>query len=68
MQVGILGSGLMRGKFGTLFACARHEVVFSYARRHDKLKKLAQDAYGNAGASTLGEAVQEVDVLWLAVL
>ncbi|MBN3943363.1 MAG: hypothetical protein HWQ40_26820 [Nostoc sp. NMS9] len=34
MRVGILGSGLMGGKFGTLFARAGHEVVFSYARRH----------------------------------
>jgi predicted dinucleotide-binding enzyme len=32
MRVGILGSGLMGGKLGTLFARAGHEVVFSYAR------------------------------------
>jgi predicted dinucleotide-binding enzyme len=29
MRVGILGSGLMGGKLGTLFARAGHEVVFS---------------------------------------
>jgi len=29
MRVGILGSGLMGGKLGTLFACAGHELVFS---------------------------------------
>ncbi len=29
MQVGILGSGLMGGKLGTLFARAGHDVVFS---------------------------------------
>lgn len=50
MRVGILGSGLMGGKLGTLFARAGHEVVFSYARRHEKLKKLAQDAHGNVRA------------------
>jgi predicted dinucleotide-binding enzyme len=40
----------MGGKLGTLFARAGHEVVFSYARRHEKLKKLAQDAHGNVRA------------------
>ena len=35
MRVGILGSGLMGGKLGTLFARAGHEVVFSYACRRD---------------------------------
>ena len=30
MRVGILGSGLMGGKLGTIFARAGHEVVFSY--------------------------------------
>ena len=30
MRVGILGSGLMGGKLGTLFARAGHDVVFSY--------------------------------------
>jgi predicted dinucleotide-binding enzyme len=32
MRIGILGSGLMGGKLGTIFARARHQVVFSYAR------------------------------------
>jgi 8-hydroxy-5-deazaflavin:NADPH oxidoreductase len=35
MRIGILGSGLMGGKLGTLFAIAGHEVVFSYARSED---------------------------------
>jgi prephenate dehydrogenase len=33
MRVGILGSGLMGGKLGTLCARAGHEAVFSYPRR-----------------------------------
>jgi 3-hydroxyacyl-CoA dehydrogenase len=37
MQIGILGSGLMGGKLGTIFARAGHEVVFSYARSEQKL-------------------------------
>ena len=32
MKIGILGSGLMGGKLGTIFARAGHDVVFSYAR------------------------------------
>ncbi|MGB9122339.1 MAG: NAD(P)-binding domain-containing protein [Candidatus Angelobacter sp.] len=48
MRIGILGSGLMGAKLGTIFARAGHEVVFSYARSNDKLKKLARDTQGNA--------------------
>jgi len=33
MQIGILGSGLMGAKLGTIFARADHEVVFSYSQR-----------------------------------
>ncbi len=52
MRIGILGSGLMGGKLGTILARAGHEVVFSYARSNDKLKKLARDAKGKARAGT----------------
>ncbi len=67
MRVGILGSGLMGGKLGTVFARAGHEVVFSYARRHEKLKELARDARGNTRAGSPREAAQEADALLLAV-
>src|SRR2546430_10913104 len=67
MQVGILGSGLMGGKLGTIFARAGHEVVFSYARSPRKLKMLARDAKGKARAGTPREAVQEADAVLLAV-
>jgi len=67
MRVGILGSGLMGGKLGTLFARAGHDVVFSYARSEQKLKKLARDAKGNARAGTPGEAARAADALLLAV-
>lgn len=67
MNVGILGSGLMGGKLGTLFARAGHSVVFSYSRSQDKLKGLARDAGGGARAGTPREAAQEADVLLLAV-
>ena len=67
MRVGILGSGLMGGKLGTIFARAGHEVVFTYARRREKLEQLARDAGGNARAGTPREAAQEADALLLAV-
>jgi len=67
MRVGILGSGLMGGKLGTIWARAGHEVVFSYARSDDKLKKLARDAKGKARPGSPREAAQEADTLLLAV-
>jgi 8-hydroxy-5-deazaflavin:NADPH oxidoreductase len=67
MRVGILGSGLMGGKLGTLFALAGHEVVFSYTRSEEQLKKLANDANGNARAGKPHEAAQDADALLLAV-
>jgi predicted dinucleotide-binding enzyme len=67
MRVGILGSGLMGGKLGTLFARAGHEVVFSYARSRKKLEGLARDAGVNARVGTPAEAAREADALLLAV-
>ncbi len=67
MRVGILGSGLMGGKLGTIFARARHEVVFSYARSEQKLKTLALHAKGNATHGTPREAAAEADAILLAV-
>src|SRR5437763_5861397 len=67
MRIGILGSGLMGAKLGTIWARAGHEVIFSYARSEQKLKKLARDAKGKARAGTPREAAQEADGLLLAV-
>ena len=67
MRIGILGSGLMGGKLGTIFARAGHEVVFSYARSKQKLTTLAREAQGNARAGTPGEAARDADALLLAV-
>src|SRR5437879_9849858 len=67
MRIGILGSGLMGGKLGTIWARAGHEVVFSYARSEQKLKKLARDAKGKARPGTPREAAQEADAVLLAV-
>lgn len=67
MRIGILGSGLMGGKLGTILARAGHEVVFSYSRRTEKLKMLAEDAGANARVGTPHEAAQGADALLLAV-
>src|SRR6266566_3902994 len=67
MRVGILGSGLMGAKLGTIFAPAGHEVVFSYARSEEKLNRLALAAGGNARAGTPREAVSDADAVLLAV-
>jgi predicted dinucleotide-binding enzyme len=62
MRIGILGSGLMGGKLGTLFARAGHDVTFSYSRSEQKLKRLARQAK----AGTPREAAQ-CDAVLLAV-
>ena len=67
MRIGILGSGLMGGKLGTIFARAGHDVVFSYSHSDAKLKRLARDAGGRARAGTPAEAAQDADALLLAV-
>src|SRR5919205_421507 len=67
MRIGILGSGLMGGKLGTIFARAGHDVVFSYARSRTKLETLARDAGGSARAGTPAEAARDADALLLAV-
>jgi len=67
MRIGILGSGLMGGKLGTVFARAGHEVVFSYARSKRKLDELARNANGKASTGTPAEAAQQADAVLLAV-
>ena len=67
MRVGILGSGLMGSKLGTIFARAGHDVVFSYARSKKKLEKLAREAGGRARAGTPRKAAEQADALLLAV-
>src|SRR6266581_2684290 len=67
MRVGILGSGLMGGKLGTIFARAGHDIVFSYARSKKKLEELAREAGGRARVGTPREAAEQADALLLAV-
>jgi predicted dinucleotide-binding enzyme len=57
----------MGGKLGTIFARAGHDVMFSYARSEQKLKRLARQAGRTARAGTPGEAVRDADAILLAV-
>jgi ketopantoate reductase len=52
MRIGILGSGLMGGTLGTLFARAGHEVTFSYSRSEQKLNRLG--GAGKEGSASPG--------------
>jgi len=67
MRIGILGSGLMGSKLGTIFARAGHDVVFSYSHSEQKLKRLAREAEHGARAGTPAEAAKEADAVLLAV-
>ena len=67
MRIGILGSGLMGGKLGTIFARAGHEVVFSYSHSKAKLERLAREAGSGARAGTPADAAKDADALLLAV-
>ena len=67
MRVGILGSGLMGAKLGTLFARAGHEVVFSYSRSEKKLDQVAREAGEKARAGTPAEAARAADAILIAV-
>jgi predicted dinucleotide-binding enzyme len=67
MRIGILGSGLMGAKLGTIFARAGHDVVFSYSRDEKKLARLARDAGNRARAGTPAEAAGNAEALLLAV-
>jgi len=67
VRVGILGSGLMGGKIGTIFARAGHDVLFSYARTRKKLEGLARNAGGSARAGSPRQAAQHGEVVLLAV-
>jgi hypothetical protein len=66
MRVGILGSGSMGAKLGTIFALTGHQVVFSYSRSEEKLKSLARKARNDARAGSPREAA-ECDAVLLAV-
>lgn len=58
MRIGILGSGLMGAKLGTLFARSGHDVTFSYARSEQKLQRLAQRQRPDTAARATRQTTQ----------
>jgi predicted dinucleotide-binding enzyme len=67
MHIGILGSGLMGSRLGTIFARAGHDVIFSYSRTRQKLEHLAKDAGAHAQVGTPADAARDADAVLLAV-
>jgi predicted dinucleotide-binding enzyme len=67
MRIGILGSGRMGAKLGTLFARAGHDVVFSYSHSPRKLERLAREAGRRACCGSPREAARGADAVLLAV-
>ena len=67
MNIGILGAGNMGAALGTIWAAAGHRVIFSVSRDAAKLEKLAAEVGPQARAGSVAEAVQDSDVLLLAV-
>jgi 8-hydroxy-5-deazaflavin:NADPH oxidoreductase len=67
MRIAILGSGLMGGKLGTIFARAGHQVAFSYSRDPKKLQRLAKTAGRHARAASPQDAARDAEALLLAV-
>lgn len=63
-KIGIIGSGMIGGTFGTLFSKAGHSVMFS-SRHPGELKTLAKEAEASAG--TVEEACGWADLVLLAV-
>ncbi len=65
MKIAILGSGLMGGGLGTLWARSGHDVTFAYSRSQSKLETLAHQSGGSF--SSVEEAVDGAEVILLAV-
>ena len=61
------GFGIDGRQAGNDLRARGHEVIFSYARSNDKLKRLARDAKGKTRPGTPRDAAQEADALLLAV-
>lgn len=65
MKIGILGSGLMGGTLGRLWAASGHDVTFAYSRDDSRRARMAAAAGGSSG--TIAEAARDAEALLLAV-
>lgn len=66
MRIGIVGSGMMGGTLGRLWARAGHDVLFA-SRHPDTLESLVGEVGANAQACTPDEAAARGEVVLLAI-
>jgi 8-hydroxy-5-deazaflavin:NADPH oxidoreductase len=67
MEIGILGSGKIGGNLARLFARAGHHVRVANSRGPASLRPLVESIGPNAEAATLQDAVDEADLVVIAV-
>jgi 8-hydroxy-5-deazaflavin:NADPH oxidoreductase len=67
MEIGILGSGNIGSNLARLFTRAGHHVRIANSRGPESLRQLAESIGPNAEASTPQEAVDEADLVVLAI-
>lgn len=67
MKIGIIGSGNMGANMGRIWANLGHNILYSYSRDENKLKKLVADVGNNARIGTPREAVVFGDIILLSV-
>jgi len=66
MKIGIIGSGMIGGTVGTLWAHAGHDVMFS-SRKPQELRGLVERAGARALSGTPEEAAQFGDVVFVSI-
>jgi predicted dinucleotide-binding enzyme len=66
MKIGIIGSGMIGGTVGTLWAHAGHDVMFS-SRKPQELRGLVERAGARASSGTPEEAAQFGDVVFVSI-
>ena len=67
MKIGIIGPGNMGSGLGRLFARSGHEVMFSFSRDEERLRKLAEEIGEGAHFGEVSEAVRFGEVVLLTV-
>jgi predicted dinucleotide-binding enzyme len=67
MQIGILGAGNIGGNAGRLFARAGHHVRLANSRGPQTLRALVEEIGPNAEATTAQDAVDQSDLVLIAV-
>jgi len=67
MEIGILGSGNIGGNLARLFARAGHHVRIANSRGPESMRSLVESIGPNAEAATAQDAVDEADLVVIAI-